>query len=325
MGVKTNYKKIAVSASVCIALAVTVALLIIGSINLARAISPPATMQAMTKDHCANMTIYDGTNSSAILMLDDPRNNQSYQVAKLADNNCWMLNNLKITPQDVASAAAGLNNPGVNNAVLTTAASDAPSEDTPKWYAPSGSNNNTDPTFYGYLYNWCAATGATAATCTPVDVQPADATTDICPANWRLPKGGEEKDVDNEFSVLNARMAGFVNNQDATYLNDPTAYQDNWLHSGPFQGVLSGGWFNFFNDFEAQDTDTLLWSSSSYPNEPYLASYVTFNKSEIQLNDYNGLRDYGMAIRCMTAGGTAQPVDPGTPDAPDTGVALTRY
>jgi hypothetical protein len=119
-------------------------------------------------------------------------------------------------------------------------------------------------------------------------------------------------------------MAGFADNQDAAYLSDTTIYQDNWLYNGPFQGVFSGGWFDFFDDFDAQGTDTLLWSASSYPDEPYLAHYINFNDSDFELNDYNGLRDYGMAVRCMTAGGMAQLLpqdpDPGL-GAPDTGFA----
>ena len=57
----------------------------------------PTTMQGMTQSYCQNnMTIYDGSNPSAILTLTDARgSNQTYQVAKLADSNCWMLNNLK--------------------------------------------------------------------------------------------------------------------------------------------------------------------------------------------------------------------------------------
>lgn len=62
----------------------------------------PTTMQAMTQDYCQNhMTIYNGINEDAILTLQDnrgatPADYQTYQVAKLADNNCWMLNNLKL-------------------------------------------------------------------------------------------------------------------------------------------------------------------------------------------------------------------------------------
>ncbi|MDR1032931.1 MAG: hypothetical protein LBL84_02875 [Candidatus Nomurabacteria bacterium] len=282
-------------------------------------LTAPTTMQQMTKGYCADMAVYNGANPGAILTLDDPRNGQSYQVAKLADNNCWMLNNLKITPQDVASAAASLSSPGINNSALAVAASDVPSEDTPKWYDPGGSTNNADPTFYGYLYNWCAATGGTAANCTESNVQPADAATDICPAGWRLPKGGQADDANNEFSQLSAKMAGFSDSQDATYLSDPTAYQDNWLHDGPFKGVFSGGWFNFFGDLDAQGTDALLWSASAYPGYPYLAHYVTFNGSEISVDDYNGLRDYGMAVRCVATGNAAQPLDPGKPGSPATG------
>lgn len=43
------------------------------------------------------MIIYTGSNEEAVIELTDTRgDNQTYQVAKLADNNCWMLNNLKL-------------------------------------------------------------------------------------------------------------------------------------------------------------------------------------------------------------------------------------
>ncbi|MDQ5969720.1 MAG: hypothetical protein QG593_237, partial [Patescibacteria group bacterium] len=102
--------------------------------------SAPTTMQSMTTDYCQNhMTIYDGSNEEAVLELTDTRgDNQTYQVAKLADGNCWMLDDLKLgsttgtlelTPQDtnIASnftlpqvATTGtpdFDNPGVNGPV----------------------------------------------------------------------------------------------------------------------------------------------------------------------------------------------------------------
>ncbi len=58
----------------------------------------PTTMQSMTSTYCNSMTIYNGTNDEAIINLTDTRGGitQTYQVAKLADNKCWMLNNLKL-------------------------------------------------------------------------------------------------------------------------------------------------------------------------------------------------------------------------------------
>ena len=58
----------------------------------------PTTMQSMTSTYCNSMTVYNGTNDEAIINLTDTRGGitQTYQVAKLADNNCWMLNNLKL-------------------------------------------------------------------------------------------------------------------------------------------------------------------------------------------------------------------------------------
>lgn len=89
------------------------------SITDNEAVVPPAptTMQGMTTDYCQNhMTVYTGSNEEAVLELADNRGGipRTYQVAKLADNNCWMLSNLKLgstsgstllTPEDTNIAS----------------------------------------------------------------------------------------------------------------------------------------------------------------------------------------------------------------------------
>ena len=130
----------------------------------------------------------------------DERNDQDYYICKLPDENVWMLNNLKISLYDVGDNPE-LSNPGINeDGLKTQTAPDNAGSTTytePRYYDPPGSTNDiTSNTFYGYLYNWCAATAAGfmagVGTCTASGTMPDDATTDICPANWRLPTGGNE-------------------------------------------------------------------------------------------------------------------------------------
>jgi uncharacterized protein (TIGR02145 family) len=254
----------------------------------------PTTMADMTQDYCDTLTLNEP------MILTDARNNQEYQIAKLADDNCWMLNNLKITPQDVASADSNLNNPGVNTTALAAAGSSVYSYNIPQWYDPTstsadGNTNIESSTFYGYLYNWCAATGADSATCTADNVMPTDAATSICPANWRLPKGGSVGDVNNEFSQLNAKMAGFADNQDSIYQNNHSNYFSNWQHDGSFKGVLSGYWIA---GFVGQDYRGNLWSSSYNPNNPNNARNAFIDPGDIMPGNGNN-RGNGFAVRCL--------------------------
>ena len=57
------------------------------------------TMQGLTGAHCSSAN-YDpfnnGINSNNTVVLTDTRNGQDYMVRKLADDRCWMINNLKL-------------------------------------------------------------------------------------------------------------------------------------------------------------------------------------------------------------------------------------
>jgi hypothetical protein len=58
---------------------------------------PKPSMQDFTTTKCAAMEVYTNNNDDdKLLTLTDSRNDQDYLVGKLADGNCWMLNNLKL-------------------------------------------------------------------------------------------------------------------------------------------------------------------------------------------------------------------------------------
>ncbi len=142
----------------------------------------PTTMQAMTASYCENyMTIYNGSNEDAILTLTDTRgDDQTYEVAKLADGNCWMLENLKLgstsgtlqlTPSDTDIASNF-----ILPQVVTTGVADY---DNPGVYGPVPGDTGVGATNYGYLYNWSAATAGESRT--SHDETAGDAPYSICP------------------------------------------------------------------------------------------------------------------------------------------------
>lgn len=272
----------------------------------------PTTMQSMTTSYCANhMTIYDGTNPSAILNLQDTRgvttaDHKTYQVAKLADGNCWMLNNLKLgsttapltlTPAD-SNVAANFTLPQLNNGTRTPDYSTNPGNDydTPYAYGPVTGDTGSGATNYGYLYNWSAATAGETRTTMPGGS--GDAQYSICPANWRLPKGGGDSSLrplpSNEFSILNARMAG-LDPTDPTYLNNPDQYYQGWQNNGPFKVVLSGV---KYGSFRYQGSYGSLWSASTIPISWTVASITDFGSGYVGPGKNDG-RGAGMGVRCL--------------------------
>jgi uncharacterized protein (TIGR02145 family) len=287
----------------------------------------PTTMQEMTQEYCASMAVYDGTNPSAILILNDPRGvGQNYQVAKLADNNCWMLNNLKLGsltgPTNLTPADTNI---GANWA-LPRLNEDLYGFETPYAYAlvtgqpgfddtlPNAEETNINsPNFAGYHYNWCAATAGDPSTCTESTVKPADATYDICPANWRLPRGGQEFDPDNEFDQLSAKMAGYDGNQDINYQDAEYGgpeFADNFIFDGPFKAVLAGSTSSYDGgSWDYHGVSGHAWSASG-PWHPSIysrnsASLLTiYHLSEVSVND-QGDRNAGFSVRCMASGGAS--------------------
>ena len=359
----------------------------------------PTTMQGMTQSYCQNnMTIYDGSNPSAILTLTDARgSNQTYQVAKLADNNCWMLNNLKLgstsgttllTPQDSNIASdftlpqlysgsdpshANLDTPEAYNiptalrvtsgwnqstsgtwslnittpisttvgpfsydvdgdtvaAALTTAVGqtvttsrsgqlDSNGTTAFTWSTLDNSWNITIDTSnlvqddgpgistaevtnsddYGNLYNWPAVTAGESRT--SHDENAGNAPHSICPKNWRLPIGGIDTNTGiplstNEFNELSAKMAGFPNGQDPTYLSNYGEHYQNWQPNGPFKGQFAGYWYEGFG---VQGGYGVLWSSSAFPDTADYAFDAYFGSSYVNPGSYD-VRANGIGVRCL--------------------------
>ncbi len=274
---------------------------------------PLASIQSFTASNCTALPIYDGTNEDAIVTRADSRGGitRTYRIAKLADENCWMLDNLKLgsTTSSITLTSSDSNiapdttfelpqlNDGARSSILSGPGNDY---DTPYAHGPVTGDTGSGATNYGYLYNFSAATAGETRTSLPAGDDTAQYS--ICPANWRLPTGGVNDTIDrmpkdtSDFNILNARMAGFASTTDSTYLDNPWGYQANWLFNGQFRGIFSGGWGGGFVD---QGSWGDLWSASAYPDSSDTAFSAYFGPDYVYPGSYNDGRDAGYGVRCM--------------------------
>jgi uncharacterized protein (TIGR02145 family) len=255
------------------------------------AATDPVTMQDMTTAYCQNtMTTYDGTNEDAVVTLNDPRGDgQTYRVAKLADGNCWMLDNLKLGSTSGATALTPADsNVGSNFSLPQLATTGTADPDNPGAYGPVPGDTGAGATSYGYLYNWSAATAGESTT--SHDETAGNAPYSICPANWRLPIGGDYNTGVGEFAALDVAFGG---NGLPAGSGEPNIAK--WQSGGPFKGTLAGSWSGGFG---SQGGGGRLWSGSAYSGDAGSALDAYFDATYVSPG-YGNARAYGFGVRCL--------------------------
>ncbi|MEE0888185.1 MAG: BspA family leucine-rich repeat surface protein, partial [Candidatus Saccharimonadaceae bacterium] len=242
------------------------------------------------------------------------RDNEVYAVAKLADGNYWMIENLRLD-NEAELSNANTNNPALpltndynagttSNFLSTTSNSWCTDYDSAPCYNQSKLNTNnvtattTSPTFnqnytngahssdfntnlhsYGNYYNWYSATAGRGTRETSNNQVAAG---DICPAGWSLPVGGSNN-TSGSFYYLNQQMGG----------NTYTQGSNNW-RSFPNNFIYSGYWYN--SSPSSRGNYGYYWSSTA---ESYTSSadYLYFYNSYVgtsSTNKYNG-----NSVRCV--------------------------
>ena len=262
----------------------------------------------------------DGTaNLSSVSALTDQRDNQTYAIARLADGNCWMIENLRLEntattgatntalAQGYNSSFTGLANPESAGFTDSTTANslysiDGSTENNisgdyqgyrfPRYNnfntqqrAENTSNTNVNTYSYGNYYTWAAAIADT----THYNTNNQSVTnTSICPTGWRLPQGNT---TTSGFGKLDADMGGtgaYQSTREAS--NRWRKYPNNFLYSG------------YFNTSSAKfrGSDGSYWSSTANYNfgsyGPYLFS------SGVYPGTSNNVKNYGQSIRCTAIG-----------------------
>lgn len=165
------------------------------------------TMQAMTTTICANETTPSASTTETtdihldgditkipVATLEDTRDNKTYTIAKLADGNCWMTQNLAIGDTTNTYTLNSTNSDlSTTDPDFIITPSDVQTSGTDSWACNSDVACEakhiyaTDDESYGNLYPWYTATANTGKYDTPSAGQ--DAPSSICPKGWKLPTG----------------------------------------------------------------------------------------------------------------------------------------
>ena len=220
----------------------------------------------------------------------DTRDNQIYTIQKLADNNCWMLDNLSLGSTTLAQSLSTSNTNMSSSTAFTLpeasqTGSSFSSYTAPKIYTAkadvvTSSYGNTTPRGSGsgksgVFYNFCAASAGTIC----ADSNGSNAIYDICPKGWRLPTGGNGGEYENLY------LAYSSNN-----INFRTAL------STPLSGLLYDGRFAF------EDKSGNFWSSTNHNGDIYGMYHLTTRTntdSDPVSAVISSRRERGMSVRCV--------------------------
>jgi uncharacterized protein (TIGR02145 family) len=144
-------------------------------------------------------------------------------------------------------------------------------------------STGTNPTIYGFLYNWYAAKGI--ATIGSNNFK------NICPIGWHIPTDGEWTILTN---FLGGDVAGGKMKQSGTTLwNAPNTGADN--ASG--LTVIPAGSRNSDGSFSGIRSNAFFWSSSEDGNNYGCYRNIIFNNNNI--SRYINYKSAGASLRCL--------------------------
>ena len=259
-----------------------------GAVLFARWIKPTGTLQSWTG--ASSMNVGD------ITALRDSRDNEVYTVAKLADNNVWIVENLRLVPNTSNITIYNTNNPTpdfLSNYPSSTTSGmcstdDAECDNTVSFntnninreLTPSYNSNDSSSSWYSYgvMYNWYTATAGHGT----FEKASGNVAGDLCPAGWHLPTGGS-----------NGEWGIYSNAVGVTGDAGIRTYPNNFLRSGDYNASDGGG--------TGRGQQGRFWSATaSNAKNAYRMGY-NYASITATANSY-GKWD-GFNIRCIYQGG----------------------
>ena len=290
------------------------------TITLPSTLGDTTTFYAVWIKSAGDMQGWTGCSSMStgdVTARKDTRDNQVYAIAKLADGNCWMIENLRLnndyenmdwgdkektqgfggnfnglaSSETVTFTATTL----ANSAYTTDSTSGSPylvSGESIEYHMPRYNGSNTTATVanmtsadqnvysYGNYYSFNAALASTEALDSATES--AKAGTSICPAGWRLPTGL----TDGETTVLN----NTINSGSTTSSTGLRSYPNNFIYSGRIQSsaISFRGSYSYF------------WTASAGSAQGAYSFYFTPSAVTLASHIY---RQGGFTIRCVAASG----------------------
>ena len=280
-------------------------------------------MQDMTSSIC---NAVDNSLIPSELQLIDERDNKLYWVAKLADGNCWMTQNLDLAGGTVLSA----DDTDVDSSYIssfTTSNNLTKTNDTlvlPASAVKNSDNNNlTDSSQfsinnYAYVYNsgnttGCGASGqnipcysyyswdvATLGSGRSISTDNTDAPYSICPKGWKLPStynGSGTAAEATDFRALMIALGGSNSIQTYNSSTSPTgAAMYNAIKAGTAPNFLLAGYYNS-GSFYYGGSYGFYWPSTSSSSSSN-ARLLTFKSSDVDSASGDSRR-YGFSVRCL--------------------------
>ena len=212
-------------------------------------------------------------------LVKDNRDNHTYTIQRLADGNCWMMENLDLGRTTLTTDLTSSN----TNLSTTVTASTFNG-----WKKTSGTENYTDGEFisvdgsdavsgtaYGTFYNYYAVSAGTISGSSNAN----NATYDICPAGWRLPTGGSSGEFQALYAQYNspALMRASIGNNGAAF-------------------ALAGFFNSYYPTPSYQGRDGHYWTSTRYNNASMYYLFIdTSNVDPVNAHE----RHCGYPIRCV--------------------------
>ncbi len=284
-----------------------------------------------------NLQNWNGCNAMNIgdvTALTDQRDNNTYAIAKLADNKCWMIENLRLD-STAELTTTNTNNPLNNAGTVTIKNSDGNTTNhlsastnptTTAWctnfnaacYDQSmvftGNTTNTVSNMtsananiysYGNYYNWYSATAGNGTYSFNTENNSVNGS--ICPAGWHLPKGGNktriEANDDNDYwnlivdSLNNGTLpANYTSNAYPYYTGNPEGTDVSKLtRSYPNNFIYSG--YVHGSSVIARGGEGDYWTSTAYSS--YRAYVLHLNSSYVYPGAYDWLKGDGGSVRCL--------------------------
>ena len=259
-------------------------------------------VRCVAKDH-VYMQDVDKTDLATILPNDgdtttlyDKRDETSYTVGKLSDDNYWMLDNLAIDPTITKNKYRFKDTTNGNASAVSSFISNVAAEDNTSVYdsprinadsisvVPNDSLSTAGGWKVGVYYNFCAASlgtycyGSNAGVDEPGTA--IDTEYDICPSGWRMPTGDTYDATDRpdggEYQTLYGKYNDYTDFRTALHFPLSGTFQDGSEH---YQGSVNRTWLS------------TRFDGSSMHN-------LFANISLIDLQSYN-YRSYGFTVRCI--------------------------
>ena len=240
-------------------------------------------MQDATASMCADSETWTADNPVEYELVDtrgmvSGLSYDSYTIRKLADGNCWMVDNLRL--------------PG--GTTITSSDSDVTSDYTLPSSSTSGFDSDTGQFMYdnpnntnGYdssYYSWLVAVAKTSS---PSSTQYYNVPTSICPKGWHLPSAyGASSQAGQSSSSVNGQFRNLYTAYSSTVSTFNTAFNSvfagNYYSSSFGSGGSYGSWWS-----STASSSTNVYSLSARSSRVYPTYY------------YN--RRSGLSIRCVLA------------------------